>query len=783
VDARVLSELRSARDRRALAATAIVDVVGIEVDGVDLAAGLSEENVPHVTAELAAAVAALAGGRERASVGFPAAGVELLLERRGPKVLLSMVQLSRPSRLVLRKVEVEFGALRRATLDCGRLLLRDLIDINPAFARTAVARRLGRSLRTLRSPRSAAGDEAGEATRLRGEGSTARLADPGARSAASGRRRPASKDAIRCTFEIQEADRSMADAFDGGDPDLESLLMSGRVSLMLGHGESWSKSGAPFLLLRDLAASAQSLVRALEAGDREHHFELGDREDLRLDLLGRDAARISSPSSPGEPLALAHRIFKASLAFEDLIVAQNPRQRTNGYLVELRSSAQEGLARCRELRAASPRRSPRPKKATRGTPSTELLSPPSDAASRLSDGLRTIGSPRRARKPPWGAGRIRRLSYHKLWSLQLSGLTQLLPPTSASGLVIAVGGGVTAVDLATGKARWRGPAGARFCEALPSGDLLMAGGSRVDRIDPLGQPRWSGVLLGQGEATGLVALSSGSGGVGVVASTSEVVAFGLASGAAHWRFRPPGCSGIRVFAARNFFLLATSDGRIYAIEAAHGRLLWRARSGQRPVGVLFWPDRAILLSQAPEGAQVLRLDLASGTTTPCEAPDLTRVGVASRLPRGFAVPGSLGGAGAVVCYGSRGRVRWRYGGEDDGPGPGTPTLCAAGGDLIVRGGRTVVCLDPEGRPRWERPFDEELPAGPPPLLQKDLLLVVGEGRVLALDPANGDLLGQAEDRALLPSLMVVNEQLTLFCGEEEGLISAFAVGRHLSVVN
>jgi outer membrane protein assembly factor BamB len=316
---------------------------------------------------------------------------------------------------------------------------------------------------------------------------------------------------------------------------------------------------------------------------------------------------------------------------------------------------------------------------------------------------------------------------------------------------------------------------------LASGDLLVAGGRRVDRIDAQGRSCWTSTLLGQNEASGLTALGGSEDGVGTVASASEVVAFGLASGAPRWRFRPPGCSGIRVFAAPGFFLVATSDGRLYAIDGPHGRLMWRARSGQRPVGVLFWPQRAVLLSQAPEGVQVLRVDLRSGKTIPSESPDLTRVGIASRLPGGFAVPGSLGGEGTVVGYGLRGRMSWRYGG-DDGPGPGTPTLCPAGADLIARGGRNVVCLGRDGKPRWERPFDEELPAGPPPLLLNDLLLVVGEGRVLALDPVSGDLLGQAEDRALLPSLMVADSRLTLFCGEEEGLISAFTIGRHLSVV-
>ena len=146
---RLLSQLRAATGEGALARAAIVDTVSIEIDGVDLVAGIEEDSVLQVTSELAVAIAGLASGRDRSAVAFRAAGVELLLERQGDRVRMSLVRLQRPAGVVLRGVEVELEALCRAALECGRALLFELGALNPALVEASAARRLAAATQRL----------------------------------------------------------------------------------------------------------------------------------------------------------------------------------------------------------------------------------------------------------------------------------------------------------------------------------------------------------------------------------------------------------------------------------------------------------------------------------------------------------------------------------------------------------------------------------------------------------------------------------------------------------
>src|SRR5512135_2279798 len=111
---------------RAAAARAVVDALALEVDGIDIAAGLAEGPLLPSLEALLRAIARVVGGASHATVTFPDGEVELLLRRRGTTALLSVVALSRPSRVLARDVEVEVEALAAATLDatadlCGEL--------------------------------------------------------------------------------------------------------------------------------------------------------------------------------------------------------------------------------------------------------------------------------------------------------------------------------------------------------------------------------------------------------------------------------------------------------------------------------------------------------------------------------------------------------------------------------------------------------------------------------------------------------------------------------------
>ena len=108
--------------RRTEVAREVVDALALEVDGVDLAAGLAEGPLLPTLESLLRATARVLGGASHATVAFADGQVELLLRRRGRSALLSVVSLSRPSRVLARDVEVDLDALAAAALDaCATL--------------------------------------------------------------------------------------------------------------------------------------------------------------------------------------------------------------------------------------------------------------------------------------------------------------------------------------------------------------------------------------------------------------------------------------------------------------------------------------------------------------------------------------------------------------------------------------------------------------------------------------------------------------------------------------
>jgi hypothetical protein len=175
-DPALLSALRrGAGPARAAAARAVVDAVALEVDGVDVAAGLAEGPLLPTLEALLRAVARIVGGASHATVAFPEAEVELLIRRRERFALLTVVVVSRPSRIVARDVEVEVDALAEAALEASAALCRDLAELLPGAE--------GREAR----PPGASAHRAGSAARRR-----LRLACP-----PSARREPARGGRVR----------------------------------------------------------------------------------------------------------------------------------------------------------------------------------------------------------------------------------------------------------------------------------------------------------------------------------------------------------------------------------------------------------------------------------------------------------------------------------------------------------------------------------------------------------------------------------------------------------
>src|SRR5258708_7208524 len=85
----------------------ILDVLGVEVDGVDIVAGVGEARVLVAVDELAAALLRIGEGEPAAQATIGPGPTELVLEARGPDLLLTLVSLAPPSRVLAGGLLVE----------------------------------------------------------------------------------------------------------------------------------------------------------------------------------------------------------------------------------------------------------------------------------------------------------------------------------------------------------------------------------------------------------------------------------------------------------------------------------------------------------------------------------------------------------------------------------------------------------------------------------------------------------------------------------------------------
>src|SRR5919198_3064091 len=89
-----------------------IDAFGLELDGVDLLAGASEEPLDRVVLELLGALEKLAIAGERfAEVALPEAHLEIVLRREAADVHLEVVSLGRPARRVRGPVRLDLEEL------------------------------------------------------------------------------------------------------------------------------------------------------------------------------------------------------------------------------------------------------------------------------------------------------------------------------------------------------------------------------------------------------------------------------------------------------------------------------------------------------------------------------------------------------------------------------------------------------------------------------------------------------------------------------------------------
>jgi outer membrane protein assembly factor BamB len=704
----------------------LTDALAFEVEGVDLAAGLAEAPLLPSLEELLSAVSRVVAGGAQAAVVLGDGGIELVLRRRGGSVLLTVVALGRPSRILARDVAVDVEALAAAALDAAAQFCRDLAVAAPGSARHARPLQTAVRLLARSEPRDPAGTTAQPSLR---------------------RQRPA-PGKLGCALEIDDREGLLA-AYEGGRPDLGSLLVPGRLALLGPDGvELLAIAGHPFLALRDLVAATDRALCAARRGDARIEIPLARPgrgvSTLALELVA-GAVTLDGRPVACAPLPLLRAVAEAALEFTRVSREENARQAENVHLAELEASATARLAELEELAAG------------------DLAGPATVAGARGTE--RAPADPR-----PLGPGRLRRLSFRRLVSFEVGAPACL----AAAGKRLVAGGLQTlvCVERDTGAIRWR-TAGAALIAPLP-GSILAARAERLWALSPgTGRLRWERRSPGA-PATGAFHFPRGP---LALVEPGAVTGLEPATGDVAWRFTAPGAarSWAAIFGA---VLVTGSDaGFLHGLDA-EGRLLWRVRApGPILRAPVAWGRLCLAVCETASGPALLAVDAATGVRR-FEAPlELTPSCAPVPWGRRLAVAGTVAGDPAVTILDAGGAPAWT-----SAPAlSGAPAVLPAGELLVMRDAAgALLALARDGRTRWSRPAPEGAWRGPRPLAAaRDTLVVAGDGQSFhALE--TGEILGALP--AVSATRLAVDDTLSVAALDLDGLVTVHRLSTHLSVV-
>ncbi len=720
-----LGELRALTAPRARAFTGaeILDVLGLEVDGVDIAAGVGEAQVLVAVDELVQALVRLGQGSPAAQATIGPGPTELVLEARGYDVLATLISLAPPARLLASGLLLDFTKLRAAALAAARGLVFDLLAISPVLEKTPLAKRLAAGCRTLsRKPLAL------------GTGWPASAARALAASASGAN--------VRC--EISAPAETMARIAARREVEhapLAAHLGRGTVTLRVKDAPALSCEEPLLFTLRNAVRDAVALVEAWEGGDRVFTLPLGSVE-LRCDLT-RDEVRADGWKHPAEasPSQLAFAIAGAAHSFAERAL-RTAAKAPDELLTDLRTRARALLRHCRDLASGDLRRAP------------QLVSapPPSQTPRPL--------------QAPLAEGRIRRLLYREAWGepgLLLDRAPLLLPQ---GPLVLVLGDAIEAREPATGERLWR--VSAAPGAALRDGDLFYAeAGDALVRLDAhTGEVRWRRRMR---DASHPAQLWPQPGGV-LRSLPGEGVAFVSDAGALAWRARLPGGAPSAAMAIDGVLVLVLASGVLAGLDPSDGSVLWRKRG--RFDSLTGSPGRALVLGPTslaaidPASGQLLwERPLPPGASDPQIAADLALLIAAGRV-HGLSLVDGTPRFSVLLPWAADLAVA----DEPDEHGHRGSTV------IVTGAGGAAMRLDERGAARWSLPTgDTSAPAQA--LLQRGMVLLQRSGTAL-FDAAEGRPLTR------LPAARwaALGSDLTCALVDETNALSVHLLATHLSVV-
>lgn len=707
-----LQALTAPRARR-FEAGSLLDVVGIEVDGVDIAAGVGEAQVVVAVEELAQALLQLAAGAAAAQATVGPGPTEALLEARGPDVALSLVRLATPARLLASGLLVDRAKLRTATLAAARTLVADLLGVSPALERAPAVQRLAQACSAL------AGREApGEAPPP--------LESP--RAPAGGLVVQGRAPSVACEVHLpgESAARLALAGTAFSRAPLAALIGRGTLVLRAAAAPAIEWEAVPFLALRDVVHAAEALLQAWEAGEPRAQLAFGPAA-LDLDLAsGLLLAPGWAQPAAVAPAALAAALSEAARRFAlralRLCKASGAGGECAALLRDLEARARAALEHARDVASGDLRRAP---EAVSAPPPRQAARPPPP--------------------PPLAAGRLRKLVHQPLWrATGADPAARIFFSGERPGALVVVSADeARAHELATGAVPWRLPvvAGAAAIAADGADLYLLDPDRALARVEGAsGAPRWRRRLPELSAPRPRLWPLPG----GVLCASGPVLHWLSDVGPRGWRLRLDSAPTRTAF-GDGILLVTTTRGTLGAVDAADGRLLWRATLGGALSAPVVAGGRALCAFGDPARPHVACLTLATGARRwERAAPPAAQPGTTPAIAL-------AGETLALVCGERPWLVR-----AADGEELARPDL-ALGGPLalsldedpdrpalvFVGAGGAAARVEPGGAIAW-RAAPELPPDSPPPapprlaaLITRGVALVAGAGALRALDLVSG----------------------------------------------
>jgi len=706
------------------------DSFSLQLDGIDLLSGASEESLTTLVPDLVEAVSKLVlEGEPLGQVSLPEAHLELIFLRREAGVEVAVVDLGRPAGILHKPVEVDLAELSAAVVSCGQSLIQDLGDVSPDLSEAARVRRMRRRLLALQR-----GAIAPARNDYRESGFSFLLVAP-----------------EECSFGLELMDPDDLLLCGGRYGALSSLLIDGKLSLRLGDETiTWRGGRSIFLIALELSRQGTELCHAIELGDERFTFAPGGLQPTLNLQLEKQTLEIHGKQYAVPAERLARALFEVGIALGFAINTRNKAQSRNPYLLELSQRCREGLA---QLNTGVP------------PPQGETGDPPLRPRSA---GIAT--------RPLQVSGRLRRLRYAKLWEKHKLG--------EAGRLLLGARGPIFSSPqiacawAAEGQMLYRRIA-THGVAASPDGFVLAAFGKTL-----LGFPDQdrSASWLREHDGAAIGPQLEQRNGLLIAAFEGRaVLAFSELTGREIWRLVPSRVRQLFLSVQEHRALLADESGHLFGLELESGQIRYRLTTYSPFLGpTVAWGKKFLALGGRTDRHTLFAVDLHTGAIQWHRGFDLSSPSAPVAHRNRIWLAGQQDKRGLLLSLDASGNVLWKRVVPLE-PAP-YQLLALKASILLCASDGSAALFSAEGEQIWHLGSSgDPLSSVVRPAFARGVVVIPGP-RIRIVEPAGGQVLAEVSGGQGLSGLLV-DRKLNLYLLDDDGTLSAHRLASHFALVN